>query len=58
MLEILISSDSASMGIYEGRFGPAFQAVLTEYLKSDWEPTYRIIPDDRDTSESPVKKVL
>jgi molybdopterin adenylyltransferase len=52
---ILTSSDRASKGIYEDRSGPAIKEVLTEYLKSDWKPVYKVIPDDRETIESTFK---
>ncbi len=49
---ILTASDRASAGEYEDLSGPAIVAVLTEYLRSPWEPVRRIIPDERATIEA------
>lgn len=44
---ILTVSDRASQGIYADISGKAIAATLTEYLTSDWEPVYRLIPDEQ-----------
>jgi molybdopterin adenylyltransferase len=44
---IVTASDRASAGIYEDISGPAIIDTLKAYLLSDWEPVYRIIPDDQ-----------
>ena len=44
---ILTISDRASQGIYEDRSGPAIQETLQEMLACDWQPVYRIIPDEQ-----------
>ena len=44
---ILTISDRASQGIYEDRSGPAIQQTLQEMLACDWQPVYRIIPDEQ-----------
>ncbi|MEX2603836.1 MAG: molybdopterin adenylyltransferase [Gracilimonas sp.] len=54
---ILTSSDRASEGIYEDQSGPAIREVLNEYLISDWEAVYKLIPDDQDTIESTLRKL-
>jgi molybdopterin adenylyltransferase len=43
----LTISDRASQGIYEDRSGPAIQQTLQEMLACDWQPVYRIIPDEQ-----------
>lgn len=54
---ILTSSDRASEGIYEDQSGPAIREVLNEYLISDWEAVYKLIPDDQDTIESTLREL-
>ena len=44
---IVTASDRASAGVYEDISGQAIIDTLKEYLLSDWEPVYRIIPDDQ-----------
>ena len=39
-------SDRASAGIYEDIPGKAIVETLNDYLKSEWEPVYRVIPDE------------
>lgn len=51
---ILTSSDRVSKGVYEDLSGPAIIEVLNEYLASEWEPVYRIIPDERKTAEKTI----
>ena len=45
---IINVSDRASAGVYEDIPGKAAVAVLREYLKTPFEPVYRIIADERD----------
>jgi molybdopterin adenylyltransferase len=45
---IINVSDRASQGIYEDIPGKAILSTLQEYLVSDWEPVYRVIPDEQD----------
>lgn len=45
---IINISDRASQGIYEDIPGKAIVSTLKEYLISDWEPVYRVIPDEQD----------
>lgn len=42
---ILTASDRASRGIYEDISGKAIETVLQEYIKSEWEPVYRLVED-------------
>ena len=45
---IINVSDRASKGIYEDIPGKAILTTLKEYLKNEWEPSYRVIPDEQD----------
>jgi molybdopterin adenylyltransferase len=44
---ILTVSDRASAGIYEDLSGKAIIQTLSEYIKSEWESVYEIIPDEQ-----------
>ena len=48
---IITVSDRASAGIYEDLSGKAIIDTLNEYLISDWEPVYKIIPDEQNVIE-------
>jgi len=48
---IINVSDRASKGIYEDLPGKAIVETLSDYLKSDWEKEYAIIPDEQDLIE-------
>ena len=52
---ILTLSDRASAGIYEDLSGKAIINTLYEYLSSEWENVYEVIPDDRDLIEEALK---
>lgn len=54
---IINVSDRASKGIYEDIPGKAIVSILKEYLKSDWEPVYRVIPDEQNLIESTLKSM-
>lgn len=45
---IINVSDRASAGIYEDIPGKAIVSTLNEYLTSDWQPVYKVIPDEQD----------
>jgi molybdopterin adenylyltransferase len=45
---IINVSDRASAGIYEDIPGKAVLQTLQEYLVSEFEPVYRVIPDEQD----------
>lgn len=49
---ILTASDRASAGVYEDISGQAIIDTLKDYLSSEWEPVYRIVPDDQDVVEA------
>lgn len=44
---IINVSDRASAGVYEDIPGKAVVDLLTRYLSCDWEPVYRVIPDEQ-----------
>ncbi|MGE0590676.1 MAG: molybdopterin adenylyltransferase [Cyclobacteriaceae bacterium] len=48
---IINVSDRASKGIYEDLPGKAIVETLNEYLRSDWEKEYAIIPDEQNLIE-------
>lgn len=47
-IRILTVSDRASRGEYEDLSGKAIAELLKEYLKSEWNAVYDIVPDDFD----------
>ena len=49
---VLTASDRASAGVYEDISGQAIIDTLKDYLKCDWEPVYKVIPDDQDVVEA------
>ena len=49
---VLVASDRASAGVYEDLSGQAIIDTLNDYLVSDWEPVYRVIPDDQPVVEA------
>ncbi|OJJ15579.1 molybdopterin adenylyltransferase [marine bacterium AO1-C] len=50
-------SDRASKGIYEDIPGKAVVSTLNEYLVSEWEPVYKVIPDEQDQIEAAFKEM-
>lgn len=52
---IINVSDRASKGIYEDLPGKAIVDTLNEYLISDWEKEYAVIPDEQDLIEHTLK---
>ncbi|MDA0349525.1 MAG: molybdopterin adenylyltransferase [Verrucomicrobia bacterium] len=48
-------SDRASQGIYEDIPGKEAVRLLRKYLTSDFEPVYRVIPDEQDQLEETMK---
>lgn len=46
---IVTASDRASAGVYDDISGQSIIDTLKAYLRSPWEPVYRLIPDDRET---------
>ena len=52
---IINVSDRASQGIYEDIPGKAIVDTLSEYLLSDWESEYQVLPDEQDQLEAAMK---
>jgi molybdopterin adenylyltransferase len=48
-------SDRASQGIYEDIPGKEAVRLLRQYLVSEFEPVYRVIPDEQDQLEETMK---
>jgi molybdopterin adenylyltransferase len=48
---IINISDRASQGIYEDLPGKAIVTTLNEYIISEWEKEYAIVPDEQDVIE-------
>ncbi|WP_027695868.1 molybdopterin adenylyltransferase [Vibrio litoralis] len=55
---IVTVSDRASQGVYEDLSGQAIIDTLNEYLTSEWEPVYQIIPDEQDQIEAMLAKMV
>jgi molybdopterin adenylyltransferase len=55
---IVVASDRASAGVYEDLSGAAIRDTLGAYLRSPWEPVYRLIPDDRGTIETTLVQLV
>lgn len=55
---ILTLSDRASAGVYEDLSGKAIINTLNDYLKSEWESVYEVIPDVRDIIEEALKDMV
>ncbi|MDD3325257.1 MAG: molybdopterin adenylyltransferase [Sulfurospirillaceae bacterium] len=54
---ILTVSDRASAGIYEDLSGKAIEATLKNYLASEWESVYMVIPDEQPVIEDAIKNM-
>ncbi|MBY5921102.1 molybdopterin adenylyltransferase [Ferrimonas balearica] len=54
---IVTVSDRASAGIYEDLSGKAIIDTLNEYLTSEWEPVYEVIPDEQEVIEATLIKM-
>ncbi len=52
---ILTMSDRASAGVYEDLSGKAIIETMNDYLISEWESLYKVIPDDQDRIEKALK---
>jgi molybdopterin adenylyltransferase len=48
---IITASDRASAGVYEDLSGKAIIDTINDYLESEWEKVYRVIPDNQDEIE-------
>jgi molybdopterin adenylyltransferase len=54
---IVTVSDRASAGVYEDISGKAIIDTLNDYLVSDWEPVYQVIPDEQAVIEETLIKM-
>jgi len=54
---ILTVSDRASAGVYDDLSGTAIIDTLKDYLSSEWEPVYEIIPDEQPEIEKMMKRM-
>lgn len=50
-------SDRASAGVYEDTPGKACVALLREWLRTEFEVDYRVIPDERPVIEAELKRM-
>ncbi|WP_027327545.1 molybdopterin adenylyltransferase [Helicobacter pametensis] len=48
---IIVASDRASSGVYEDLSGKAIIEVLGEFISSEWEYVYEVIPDTQEEIE-------
>ena len=48
---IITSSDRAAAHVYDDISGREIIRTLSEYLVSEWEPIYRVVPDEQDLLE-------
>jgi len=55
---IVTVSDRASAGVYEDISGKAIIDTLNDYLTSEWEPVYEVIPDEQDVIEATLIKMV
>ena len=51
---VITVSDRASAGTYEDLSGKAIIDTLSEYLISDWNQVYKVIPDEQDIIEKTI----
>ncbi|TYA71654.1 molybdopterin adenylyltransferase [Seonamhaeicola marinus] len=55
---IITVSDRASAGIYEDISGKAIIDTLNDYLISQWEDVYKVIPDEQDVIEKTIIEMV
>ncbi|SEH73540.1 molybdopterin adenylyltransferase [Rheinheimera pacifica] len=54
---IVTVSDRASAGVYEDLSGKAIIDTLNDYLTSDWQSEYRLIPDEQPLIEQTLREL-
>ena len=54
---IVTVSDRASAGVYDDLSGKAIIETLNDYLISEWEPIYEVIPDEQELIEATLIKM-
>lgn len=57
LIGIINVSDRASQGIYEDLPGKAILETLKEYLVTEFQPVYEVIPDEQDQIEAMLIKM-
>ena len=55
---VLTASDRASKGIYEDISGKAIADTLNDYLTSEWESVYSVLPDEQAEIEAELKRMV
>ena len=55
---IIAVSDRAYAGVYEDLSGKAIISTLNDYLISEWEAVYKIVPDERDLIEETIIELV
>lgn len=55
---IVTVSDRASAGVYEDMSGQAIRDTLRDYLVSDWQAEYRLVPDEQPQIEQTLKDLV
>lgn len=55
---IVTVSDRASAGIYEDLSGQAIIDTLKDYLTSDWQAEYRLLPDEQPLIEHTLRELV
>ena len=54
---IINVSDRASQGIYEDLPGKAIMSTLKDYIKSEWQHSYAVIPDEQKQIEETMVRM-
>ncbi|MBU2115390.1 MAG: molybdopterin adenylyltransferase [Gammaproteobacteria bacterium] len=54
---IVTVSERASAGVYEDLSGKAIIDTLKDYLTSDWQAEYRLIPDEQPLIEQTLREL-
>lgn len=55
---IIAVSDRAHAGVYEDISGKAIMNTLEDYLISEWESIYKIVPDEQDVIEKTIVELV
>lgn len=55
---ILTVSDRASAGIYEDLSGKAIESTLHDYLRSPWQPVYRLVADEQELIARTLRQLV
>lgn len=54
---IVTTSDRASAGLYSDESGRAIEVCLREFIASEWESCYRLIPDEQEEIEATLREL-